>query len=159
MLSEEQKEEGGNYIFLAYLLYKSNSYSHSSLSPTSAPPLTTRILLCFQHDLSLLQIHWKIFKLFRCDSILLELHTTAQNILAFYYAYPLSTPRTRFNIKKDPITISGIKKTQLKTVPRASLVQKNDMNIRKYIDVQSCCCNCSKLYIVYRGHDTSLQVI
>ena len=36
--------------------------------------------------------------------------------------YPLRTPRTRFNIKKDPITISGIKKTQLKTVPRASLV-------------------------------------
>ena len=25
--------------------------------------------------------------------------------------YPLRTPRTRFNIKKDPTTISGIKKT------------------------------------------------
>ena len=36
--------------------------------------------------------------------------------------YPLRTPRTRFNIKKEPTTISGIKKTQLNTVPRASFV-------------------------------------
>ena len=46
---------------------------------------------------------------------------------SFYIAkinstYPLSTPRTRFNIKKEPTTISGIKKTQLNTVPRASFV-------------------------------------
>ena len=39
-----------------------------------------------------------------------------------HFTYPLRTPRTRFNIKKDPTTISGIKKTQLKTTPRASLV-------------------------------------
>ena len=39
--------------------------------------------------------------------------------------HPLRTPSTRFNIKKDPTTISGMKKTQLNTLPRASLVWKN----------------------------------
>ena len=43
-------------------------------------------------------------------------------ILVLINTYPLRTPRTRFNIKKEPTTISGIKKTQLNTVPRASFV-------------------------------------
>ena len=38
--------------------------------------------------------------------------------------HPLRTPRTRFNIKKDPTTMRGIKKTPLKTIPTASLVCK-----------------------------------
>ena len=36
--------------------------------------------------------------------------------------YPLSTPRTRLSIKKLPTTIRGMKKTQLKALPIASLV-------------------------------------
>ena len=36
--------------------------------------------------------------------------------------YPLSTPRTRLSMKKLPTTISGMKKTQLKALPIASLV-------------------------------------
>ena len=38
--------------------------------------------------------------------------------------YPERTPRTKLSMKKDPTTISGMKKTQLNTLPRASLVWK-----------------------------------
>ena len=38
--------------------------------------------------------------------------------------HPLKTPRTRLSIKNDPITMSGMKNTQLKALPRASLVCK-----------------------------------
>ena len=38
--------------------------------------------------------------------------------------HPLRTPSTRFNIKKDPTTMRGIKKTQLATLPTASFVWK-----------------------------------
>ena len=36
--------------------------------------------------------------------------------------YPLKTPRTKLSMKKDPITMSGMKNTQLKALPRASFV-------------------------------------
>ena len=39
--------------------------------------------------------------------------------------HPLSTPKTKFSMKKDPTTMRGIKKAQLKTLPRASLVCKD----------------------------------
>ena len=38
--------------------------------------------------------------------------------------YPLRTPSTRLSIKNDPTTMRGIKKTQLKALPMASLVWK-----------------------------------
>ena len=44
--------------------------------------------------------------------------------------YPLRTPSTRLSIKKDPTTIRGIKKTQLKALPMASLVWKKTNSIR-----------------------------
>ena len=46
-------------------------------------------------------------------------------LFGVFGTHPLRTPSTRFNIKKDPTTISGMKKTQLNTLPRASLVWKN----------------------------------
>ena len=39
-----------------------------------------------------------------------------------WLTYPLRTPRTKLSMKNDPTTISGMKKTQLNTLPRASLV-------------------------------------
>ena len=36
--------------------------------------------------------------------------------------YPLRTPRTRLSMKKDPMTMRGMKKTQLNAFPRASFV-------------------------------------
>ena len=38
--------------------------------------------------------------------------------------YPLRTPRTRLSMKKDPTTMSGMKKAQLNMFPMASLVWK-----------------------------------
>ena len=43
--------------------------------------------------------------------------------------YPLSTPRTRLSMKKEPTTMSGMKKAQLNTFPIASLVYKQDQCI------------------------------
>lgn len=40
--------------------------------------------------------------------------------------YPLRTPRTRFNMKKDPSTIRGTKYTQLNDDPNASFVCGRD---------------------------------
>ncbi len=47
--------------------------------------------------------------------------------LIFYIGlpYPLKTPRTKLSMKNDPITISGMKNTQLKALPRASFVCKS----------------------------------
>ena len=50
---------------------------------------------------------------------LLKAQNISQNVASAFhleerknnFTYPLRTPRTRFNIKKDPTTISGIKKT------------------------------------------------
>ena len=54
-----------------------------------------------------------------------KLHLFATTVFQSWGTHPLRTPSTRFNIKKDPTTISGMKKTQLNTLPRASLVWKN----------------------------------
>ncbi len=37
--------------------------------------------------------------------------------------HPLKTPKTRLSMKKEPMTISGMKKTQLNAKPMASLVE------------------------------------
>ena len=51
--------------------------------------------------------------------------------LIFYIGlpYPLKTPRTKLSMKNDPITISGMKNTQLKALPRASFVCKRVSSI------------------------------
>lgn len=41
--------------------------------------------------------------------------------------YPLKTPRTKLSMKKEPITMRGIKNTQLKALPRASFVCNKDI--------------------------------
>ena len=41
-----------------------------------------------------------------------------------WFSYPLSTPRTRLSMKKEPITMRGTKQTKLKDPPKASLVCK-----------------------------------
>ena len=46
--------------------------------------------------------------------------------------YPLKTPRTKLSMKNDPITISGMKNTQLKALPRASFVCKSYRSFRIY---------------------------
>ena len=46
------------------------------------------------------------------------------------WTYPLRTPRTKLSIKNDPTTMSGMKKTQLNTLPRASLVWKLQIQLK-----------------------------
>ena len=105
-------------VWSQYLLYRSNSCNHSSPSPASVLLSAAGNQLDFLLGLFLLQTHWEI---------IIKTCSFKYTDKSFYIAkinstYPLSTPRTRFNIKKEPTTISGIKKTQLNTVPRASFV-------------------------------------
>ena len=56
------------------------------------------------------------------------------SLTTFYIGipYPLKTPRTKLSMKNDPITISGMKNTQLKALPRASFVCKSYRSFRIY---------------------------
>ena len=68
------------------------------------------------------QVHMLSYMIFGWP--LLYTFTAGNNLNTSFIitTYPLSTPRTRLSMKNDPTTISGMKKIQLKKVPRASLV-------------------------------------